>query len=451
MYKQFTLLLAAAAMLGISQDAHSAGFALIEQSVSGMGTAYAGGAAIAEDASHMWFNPAGMMRLCGLQTASGEHIVVPVADYDDHDSLSFITNAPLTGNDGRDAGEAAMVGHFAVVKRWNNCLAFGLTINSPFGLVTDYKDSWKGRYHAIRSQLLTININPAIAYRFNKCWSIGAGFDVMYLHAKLSNAVDFGLIAFAATSGGAGTPQGQDGRVKLKGNSWGYGGNIGILWEPSCDTRFGAHYRSEVKHDIKGSEKFEDIPAVITGIPALNAAFQDTRVKSKVHLPMSASISGYHRLNSCWGCWEFVGDVTWTKWDVLKELRFRFNNENQADGVTTLRWKNAFRYSLGAIFRPWSCWAFRLGAAYDKTPVRDKELRTPRIPDESRVWTTFGIGFQWNHCLHFDFGYAHLFVPTDPKIDKSDSTLAEDLFRGGLHGKWDAYTDIISFGTRWNF
>ena len=439
MNKKFTTLIAVLMLFTVAERAHSAGFALIEQSVSAMGNAYAGGAAVAEDASTVFFNPAGMMKICNSNFVSGQHIVVPVLDYDDKGSKNF-KEEPLTGNDGRDGGEAALVGHSYFVKNFDNCWAVGLGVGTPFGLATDYKNSWKGRYHAIRSQILTININPSIAYRFNRCWSIGAGLNVMYLHAKLSNAVDFGGILTAGEAGEL--SQQLDGKVFLKGNSWGYGGNIGVLWEPTCRTRFGVHYRSEIKHRVKGSERFKDVPSV------LSALFHNTRTKSDITFPSSLSFSGYHEFNDCWAV---LGDVTWFKWNVLKRLRFKFNNPLQPDGITTLKWQNSVRYSLGATYSPNACWKYRVGLAYDETPTPSKKYRTPRVPDEDRFWTTIGVGYDWNCCMHFDFGYAKLFA-REPKIEKTTGEEgSEDFFRGALKGKYDTNTDIISFQLVYSF
>lgn len=497
MNKKLTWLLGAAALLGFSHQANAAGFALIEQSVSSMGNSYAGGAAIAEDATTIFFNPAGLSRICGGEMVAGFHVVVPVADYDDEGSIlfpgvaagqippsNFAPGERLTGNDGRDAGEAAVVGNFYVSKQVNNCFWLGLGVTAPFGLVTDYDHNWKGRYYALRSQLLTVDINPVFAYKVNRCWSIGGGFRALYAHAKLSNKVDYGTIAWlqslnlpTAPTPGPGPslqqiaqtglnsdgflPQEEDGIVQLKGNAWGWGGNFGILYEPCCGTRFGINWRSQIKLNIKGDEKFKDIPtlianptgasnaveaALLAGVQA--AAATDSRAKAHLTLPDIFQISAYHELNSCWAV---MADVTYTHWSLLKELRFRFNNPNQPDGVTTLKWEDAFRYAVGVTYSPNCNWKLRTGVAYDETPVRNKEYRDPRIPDNDRVWVNCGIGYQWNSCLHFDIAYAHLFVPSDPKIDKREFELEEEFIRGGLYGKYDAYTDIISAQLVWRF
>ncbi len=472
MSKKILTLLASVTMLASSQQAFSSGFFLIEQSVSAMGTAYGSGASGGEDASTIWFNPAGMTRICGNQFVGGIHTVIPVADYDDKGSEAITAfTGPQAGpptayqeldaykdkgnDDGRDGGEIAAVANSYFSAQINDCLWVGLGVTSPYGLVTDYKDNWRGRYHAIRSSVLTINLNPSVAWRVNNQFSIGAGFNAMYMHAKLTNAVDFGLITQYATGNAAAfgmAPQEDDGKVELKGNSWAFGWNVGALWEPCCGTRIGASYRSEVKHKLNGKEKFKDVPAQIRTVPALaalNDQFQDTGTRATVKLPMQASISAYREVNPCWAV---MGDITWTNWDVLQELRFTFDNENQADGVTTFDWRDTFRYSLGTTYRPNCCWILRAGFAYDQSPIKNEELRTPRVPDEDRIWTTVGFGYNINECLRVDVGYAHIFV-REAEINKLENLASnsEDWFRGGLYGKYNSYTDIISAQIVWGF
>lgn len=418
--------LAFIALMGCTSFAQAAAFFLIEQSVSTMGNAHAGAAASAEDASTIWFNPAGLTRVCGTQLVAGGNIIIPKAKFHNDDSL-LAPGVPLTGGNGHNAGEAAFVGATYLSHQINNCLTVGLGISSPFGLVTDYGHEWVGRYYAIRSAMLTININPSIAYKINECWSVGVGVSAMYLHAKLTNAINFGSF-------------GPDGIARVKGNSWGWGANAGILWEPYCGTRFGLSYRSEVKHRPEGSAKFSDIPEF------LDPLFPDTRAKAQVTLPSITSFSAYHELNNCWAV---LADITWFKWKVIKDLRFSFNaSPPLEDSITTLRWENTFRYSLGATYRPNCCWAFKVGTAYDKSPVKNKELFTPRIPDADRIWATLGAHYQWNACLGIDVAYAHIFART-ARVDKTGI----DPFppQGALRGHSKAYTDIISGQIVYNF
>jgi len=485
MSKRISMLLATAALLGFNQQIQAAGFGLIEQSVSSMGNAYAGGAAIAEDASTIFFNPAGLTRLCGNQVTVGAHGIFPSAEFDDDGSIithlvgagpvqptNFTSPFPLTGGDGGDAGMNALVGNFYYSRQINHCWWLGLAITSPFGLSTSYDDNWKGRYQALHSSLLTIDINPVFAYKINQCWSVGGGFRALYAHAKLTSAVDYGSIAWVSTlplgetaevvetglNQVAFLPQTQDGHVKIKGNAWGYGGNFGVLYEPCCGTRLGFNWRSQIHLKIKGTEDFDNLPALIANpslVEPLTAFFTaiaesaatDTRAKTSLTLPDIFQVSAYHELNNCWAV---MADITWTRWDVLNKLTFQFDNPNQDDSILTFKWKNAFRYSVGTSYKPNCDWTLRAGVAYDMTPVRNKELISPRLPDNDRLWAACGFGYDWSECLHFDVGYAHLFIQ-DPKIDKTEFELSEDLFKGGVKGKWKEHTDIASVQVVWNF
>jgi len=463
MRKQWITCLVFTLVLGHQQETHAAAFALIEQSVSSMGNAYAGAAAVAQDASTIFFNPAGMTKLplrgeLDYQAIAAGHLILPSTQFKNNGSIydpcPNVPNGPpeqpLLGSNGHNAGEPAVVGNVYCVQKFRcRNLALGLGISSPFGLVTDYGHRWVGRYFAIRSAILTININPCIAYQINNCLSVGVGFNVMYMHAKVSNAVDFGGILACTTGGQLGIPQLQDGIAIVKGNSWGYGGNAGILWEPWCGTRFGLSFRSEVKHRISGRERFRDIPEDLELIPQLANAFRNTGAKVDLTLPSIAELSGYHELDSCWA---LLWDISWFKWKVLNRVRFRFNNPEQPDTIITLRWKNTIRYSLGTSYRPNNRWIYRAGVAFDQAPIPNKELATPRIPDADRVWIAIGTGYHCDPNFHFDFAYARVFVPQGAQINKTGFELEEDRFRGGLKGSWvDAYIDIISAQVVWDF
>ncbi|MBI5846662.1 MAG: outer membrane protein transport protein [Nitrospirae bacterium] len=437
-------------VLVLAGSAMGAGFALIEQSVSGLGNAFAGGSAGAEDASTIFFNPAGLTRLSGTQTVGGAHLVMPSAKFQNEGSthaLQGITGVPLRGDNGGEGGVNGVVPNLYFSTKVNNKLWLGLGINAPFGLSTDYDNNWVGRYHAITSEVMTLNINPSFALKVSDRLSVGAGFNAQYLKAKLSNAIDYGTLCFSLAGPSVCAPQGlmpqaADGTVELKGDSWGFGYNLGLLYEFSPATRMGIAYRSHVHHKVEGDADFSNTPAFIVG--ATRGWFTDTDVNASVDLPASASISLVHQINPQW---EIMADVTWTQWSIFDELRFKFES-GQPDGVTTEKWRDNYRYSGGITYKPGN-WKFRAGIAYDTTPVRGAEYRTPRIPDGNRLWLAGGLGYKISDRIQVDLGYAHLFVD-DPEIRKSVTT-AEDTLRGGLRGTYDASVDIISAQLRFAF
>ena len=420
-------------LIGVMQATSAAGFALIEQSVPDLGTAYAGTAATADSIDTLWFNPAGITRLPGTRAAAAVHVVIPQNRFSDEGS-SFVTGAPLGGGNGGDAGGAQAVPHLYLSHQVSETLWTGLAVNAPFGLTTHYDEGWVGRYHALKSSVKTVNINPSMALRINERISLGIGVSAMYIDAELTNAVDFGLLT--AGPGAAGT---LDGKSDIRGDSWGYGYNLGALFELSPRTRVGVHYRSEVSQDIDGDVQFE-LPS-----PALAGTFSDAAVATAIDLPASLSSSAYHELDAQWAV---VADYTWTGWSSIPELRFRFDN-GLPDGVSTYDWKDTSRLSLGARFAPeQSSWTYRFGVAYDESPIRSAELRTPRLPDADRYWLTLGAGVAISDQLRIDIGYAHLFVD-EPRIDKTAT--GEDLARGALKGQYDASVDIIAVEASYRF
>jgi long-chain fatty acid transport protein len=435
----------------VSGSAFGAGFALIEQSVSGLGNAFAGGAASAEDATTIFFNPAGLSRIKGTQFIGGVHVVIPTNKFDNEGSthvLQPLTTVPLMGGNGGDGGVTGIVPNAYISRQINDRFTFGLGINVPFGLETDYDSGWVGRYHALNSELLTVNINPTLAFRINENLSVGIGLSAQYLDATLSNAIDFGTLdALPVALGGFGgafalIPQAADGHVELTGDSWGYGFNLGLLYEFNQNTRIGLAYRSRVKHDIEGDADFTSVPPGM--VVATGGWFTDTDVEADLDLPDNASVSLFHQINPQWAV---MADVTWTNWELFDEIRFEFAS-GQPDGVTTEDWDDNFRYSVGVNYLPSQNWIIRGGAAYDETPIPDAARRTPRLPGEDRFWLATGFGYKFSDSLRFNIGYAHLFIE-DPEIRKTPT--GEDAIRGGLTGTYDSDADIVSAQISWTF
>jgi len=427
-------------------SASSAGFALIEQSVSNMGTGYAGGAAHASDTSTLYFNPAGMTRLEGTHASAALHLIKPSTKFSDGGSTfaPALGGAPMGGGNGGDAGGWAAVPHTYVSHQLSDNAWLGFAINAPFGLTTEYDPTWVGRYHAVKSAIKTINLNPSVAFRASDDLSIGIGVSAQFLEAELSNAVDFAGVN-ATLAGGAmpfsAVPGTADGMVRIEGDSWGFGANLGILYEPNKDTRVGLHFRSEVKHDVQGTADFSGAVQPIVEV-ATGGAFADSRVSSDVTLPATASISIFHQATSELAV---MADYTWTGWSSIPELRFDFVNPLQPAGITTFNWRDTYRVAIGAEYQPNSSrLTYRLGAAYDQSPIDNDAFRTPRLPDEDRIWLTLGVGYQWSEDIKLDFGYAHLFID-DPVLNKNDTAPGgEDFLRGALSGSYDSSVDILA-------
>jgi len=446
-YPPYLFVFATLLTISTAQSA-AAGFALVEQSVSGLGNAYAGAAASAEDASTVFFNPAGLMSLEGNQLVVGGHIIKPSAEFSG--SATNALGAPVTGGDGGDAGNTSLVPNLYYSRKLPNNFVFGLGINAPFGLKTEYDANWVGRYHAIESELKTININPAIAYKAAPNLSVGVGVNIQYIEATLSQAINqttscIGVLlaqnpgmdpaTALATCGGLGVST-ADATGEIEGDDWSYGYNFGLMYDVNPGTRVGFAYRSKIKQELEGDASFTNADSFFTGI----GIFVPTSVTANVTLPESASLSLYHDINTQWA---ILADATWTHWNRFQELRVDYASI-QPDSVTVEDWNDSMRYSLGLNYRYDSAWLLRTGVAFDEEPIPDAAHRTPRIPGNDRTWLAVGANYQYSPAVSFDMGYAHLFVD-DTRINHTSTTA------GNITGEYDNAVDILSVQVNWTF
>jgi long-chain fatty acid transport protein len=278
------------------------------------------------------------------------------------------------------------------------------------------------------------------------------GVSALYADGELTQAVDGGLAtAFPPISVPPGSPpfnwvpgsDTYDGQAKLTGNDWGYGFNLGALYEPTDKTRLGIAYRSKVDLKIEGDVEVSGLPP-----PILSAGNGTQNAKLDLTLPDSLSISGLQQLTPQW---TLMADVTRTNWSKLGSLDIKI--EDGSSSVTPLQWDDTMRYSLGATYKHNESWQFRTGVAFDETPTPNSKLRTARIPDADRTWLALGANYKFDKQLSFDFGYAHLFVD-DPKVDSSDAYDPTTGQTTGFHritGEYDASVDMLSAQVNWRF
>ena len=408
----------------------AAGFALIEQSGSGMGNAMAGGGAAAEDASVLFFNPAGMTYIKGTQLGGAVHLVKPNVEFHNMGSVAGIgagifASRPL-GGEGGNAGDLAALPNLYFKTDFNDNIKLGVGISAPFGLKTEYDNNWLGRFQAIKSDLKTININPAIAFKVNDQLSLGFGVSAMWAQAELTNAVN--LVA-------------GEGFSKVKGDDWGFGYNLGAIYQATTDTRVSFAFRSKVDQHLQGNVKFTR-PAIPLSPPAL-VATADSDVTASVSLPETLSLSALSKVNDTW---DLMGDVTWTHWSRFKELKIvRSNGLTLGGAATPENWNNTMRYSIGANYHYNDTITLRGGLAYDEEAISD-QYRTARIPGNNRKWLAFGAGWQATPETKFDVGYAHLFINDTPIDDNQISTR-----KGRVKGEYEGSVDILSLQLTHNF
>jgi long-chain fatty acid transport protein len=456
----FSKTLLAISIAGASSITQASSFALIEQNASGQGVAYAGAAAVGEDASTIYFNPAAMTRLSGKQIVVAGHIIKPDASFTNNGSTNFLGAGPdseLSGPNS-DTGDAAFVPNFYYSAELDNGVYVGVGVNVPFGLSTEYDEGWVGRYHALKSEISTININPSIAWKATDKISVGFGISVQYVDLELTNNIDsFAACAnldptLASCAGLTNAPSiaSQDSfNVKLDGDSTEFGWNTGILIDLDDKSRLGVAYRSAIKHNVSGNATYNlhaglaPVAAAASETTGFNI-LQNTTLEAVAELPDTFSVSYVRDIDAKW---TVLADWTWTGWSSLDTITIV-----QAGGVPgreptlDLAYANSNRYAVGVHFKPNNQWIYRGGLAFDETPIRSPEQTSARIPGNDRTWLSLGLGYKPSSTWSLDFAYSHLFI-SDTNINNIGSTSSGAT----LTGTYESTVDILSAQATFNF
>src|SRR5437868_6503229 len=257
-----------AAALIVSSAAESSGFALLEQSASRLGTAFSGTGAAADDATTIFYNPAGLVLL------DRSEVLIVASGVDLGSKFNNRNSQPALGQplgvSGGDAGGWSAVPAAYLAFPVNKDLAFGLALNVPFGLKLDYDKDWIGRFQALKSEIQTHGVSPTASFRLNDHVTLGFGLNFQRLQAELTNSVNYtaavaqglqqlvaaGQLPAAAVPGLIAANAGLEGGTVVRGDDSAWGFNAGVLFEFTPDTRLGFAYRSNVTYQVEGSVRF---------------------------------------------------------------------------------------------------------------------------------------------------------------------------------------------------
>ncbi|MDR5013386.1 outer membrane protein transport protein [Aeromonas veronii] len=380
-------LIAATIALATGQ-VHAAAFQLNEHSASGLGRAYAGEAAIADNASVLARNPAAMTTFDKMAVSVSGTYIKPDVDVDGAVYAGANKMAPASES---GIAPAAFVPASYFIQPLNDQWAWGIGIFSNYGLSTEYSKTFPAGAGAGDTELMTFNINPNIAYRINEHFSVGAGINAVYGAAELNRYA--GLLG-PLNPPSQGGPLPTDTRLAhLKGDTWGFGWNVGTLYEVNENHRFALTYRSQVDMSFDG-----DFQGLTSGNRTVDGNL-------KLDLPAQAEFAGYHRLSPQFAVHY---SVNWTDWSAFQELKA---TSSQCAGGVCLqkdeKFKDSTRYSIGGTWYINPTWEARMGFAYDNTPI-EADYRSLSIPDSDRIWYSAGATYHINTDMSVDFGMAYL-------------------------------------------
>ena len=359
------------------------GLSLNEQSASGAGTAYAGRASSALDASTVFGNPAGLSKLEGKQVSGGFAMVKANVEISRVD-----TNAPGTSKGDMVPLASVPFAFFAmpIDEKWN----FGLGMYVPFGLISDYEKSFQGSSHGQYSKVAVMTLQPTLSYKITDRVAVGFGPTLNKIDGKLTNTLQTRL-----------NPTGQDTLINIKGDDTALGYNIGLMVDLSEQTTWGITYHSKVDYTLEGRTKVYNAPLPVNG---------EYKATLDFTTPESVDTSISHKLDDQW---TLHGGLTWTRWSRLESIAAK--NQGVPSAVQgqfgvlreELKWHNTWAYSIGASYQVNPHWVLRTGFALDQSPTTN-EYRTVRIPVGHRKILTFGTGWQASDNLTIDLAYAYI-------------------------------------------
>lgn len=452
----------------------ASGYKLNEQSAAGMGTAHAGRAAMAEDASVVFYNPAAMTELDRAQMTAGFTYINGVGEFTGSSVNAAQLPSSFEGydNGGNYLGEA-FIPFFYYVRPVNDKFSVGLGIFAPFGTNTDYGDNFSGAGFADETSLTSIEIAPTFAYKVNDQLSIGGGIDIVYMEGLLSKATD--LIPYNPTVAGLDNAalSGFESHFEVSGDDWGYGWNLGAYYKLSDATTLGFAYRSEIEITLEGEAALETADGNLTFFNGTGLTTLPTREQAAevpLTTPASATVSITHQATD-----ELLlqAGTTWTGWSSFQNFDV-FATENIAnpadptggfaDGVADVSdlgglggnyighidesWTDVWAIALGGTYQLNDRLALRAGYAYDQSPVDDAH-RTARVPSSDRQWLTFGAGYVVDANLSVDVAAGYLFMyPMDVnEVNKTVANTQKDA--ASLTGEYEI--DVFGLSAQVNY
>ncbi|KAA0948280.1 MULTISPECIES: outer membrane protein transport protein [unclassified Pseudomonas] len=376
----------------VSSQLFASGFALNEQSVSGMGTGFAGRSSSADDASTVYGNPAGMSRLNGQQITGG------VAAIDASTDIKDVSGRPSGSNKGDMVPFTAVPFGF-YTNKLDDQWAIGFGVYAPFGLVTDYESGFQGRGFGSKSEVKVMTFQPTVSYAFNDKVSIGFGPTINRISGVLES--DKTLVIGAPFA---------DTNVKIKGDDTALGFNFGVLVQATDTTRVGLTYHSKVKYKLEGH-------TTVTGPAQTQGALRNNRYDAslKIETPESYDLSVTQDLTDAW---KLYGGATWTRWSRLKEITVNNDGVTGTNGgalapsrianiTEEQNWHDTWAYAVGTSYQLTKQVVLRTGLTFDQSPTNNTD-RSPRIPTGDRTIFSVGLGYKVMDNMTVDLAYSYL-------------------------------------------
>lgn len=391
-------LAALAVGVAFSSAAHAAGFMLTEQSAAGLGRAYAGIGVDGTDLSGVYYNPATMTLHPGTQIQAG---VVAVG-----------LDLAYEGNDGTTENgqyNTQPIPHGYISHQLSDNMWVGLAMTVPFGMGTEYDDNWNRANRGISAEVLTFDFNPNVAWKVSDKLSLGAGMSIQYAAADLKMNDGMSVTGIGQVS--------MDGEVDADSIAWGF--NVGLMWSPLDNLRFGLSYRSRINHNADGDFTIDNVSN-----PAFSQLAGVSDATATISTPAWAMATAAWDVNDLLSLY---ATFRWTDWSSFETLDIKAANI-PTGGIKTVEnhWQDTYLVSVGADLRFTNWWTFRAGIGYETSAVDDPKYRTAIIPDADRLWLALGSSFQATDNMQIDVSAAWLHGISERDLWSNDGTRPGD-------------------------
>lgn len=393
---KMTMKAAAAAVMAVcaASAAHAAGFMLTEQSAGALGRAYAGVGVDGTDLSGVYYNPATMTLHPGTAIQAG-FVAVGL-------DLAFEGTGPNSDVSENGQYNTQAIPHGYISHQISDSMWVGLAMTVPFGMGTEYDDDWRFANRGISAEVLTFDFNPNVAWKVSDKLSLGAGMSIQYASADLKMRKDVVKDLASIDS-------------EVDADSWAWGFNVGLMWTPLENLRFGLSYRSKINHNADGdveldngklagnnAEDFVNHPIYGDYAKLLLSQYGSYDATATISTPAWVMATAAWDVNELLSLY---ATFRWTDWSSFDELVI---DSDAGSTTVTNKWQDAYLFSVGADLRFTNWWTFRAGIGYESSPIDDPSFRTSIIPDADRWWFALGSSFQATDNMQIDVSAAWL-------------------------------------------
>lgn len=373
----------------------------------------------------MLTNPAGMTRLEGTQFLAAGQVDYGWTEF----SIGSGTSAALGSGDGGNAfgsdgwffGGGGFLSYSVSPE-----LKLGFALTGNFGAPLDYDDTWVGRYYVQEATLLGLSLLPSIAYQVTDKLSLGASLNAMYGIYKNQVAINNVNPAFG------------DGELKLDDNIWGFGANLGLIYEFTPSTRLGLTWNSQVDLDFDAPAEFSNLAPGLNTVLG-NRGLLNSSIEVGIKVPQQVMGSIFAQVNARWA---LLASVGWQQWSKFGQVQLGVDDATNPTSVTTsLDFKDTWHGALGAQYRVSEPWLLNFGVAYDSGFQSGSNV-SPLLPANS-AWR-FGVGGQHQLSKTSYWGLAAEYLYGGSLDTNRQSTVPVALGgRGDLVGSYDSIATLF--------